>query len=150
VVRPVDNVIAASPEQVAWSPGCQSCRVQILNVSTGKNVTTPIPGRNAPSLNATFSDDGRLFAVQAPGGEIEVFDTASRTLTAIPGTALSSAEWQNFGWQAGTHRLVISAGSNILPGPAQLAYWQPGDTRLRIATIHNPGEISNLQTGSIG
>ena len=80
----------------------------------------------------------------------EVFDTASWTLTAIPGTALSSADWQNFGWQAGTHRLVIAAGPNTRPGPAQLAYWQPGDTRLRIATIQNLAEISNLQTGNIG
>jgi hypothetical protein len=52
--------------------------------------------------------------------------------------------------QAGTHRLVIAAGPNTRPGPAQLAYWQPGDTRLRIATIQNLAEISNLQTGNIG
>ena len=79
----------------------------------------------------------------------EVFGTASRALTAIPGTALSSADWQNFGWQAGP------TGSYSQParhpaGPAQLAYWQPGDTRLRIATIQNLAEISNLRTGNIG
>jgi hypothetical protein len=56
----------------------------------------------------------------------------------------------NVGWQAGSHRLVVSAGPNNQPGPAQLAYWQPGDTHLRIATIQNPGEISQLQTGALG
>jgi hypothetical protein len=161
VLRHFGDVIAAGPEQIALSSGCQGCRVQILNVSTGTTVTTPIPGLDTappncpgvqvcPGLNPAFSDDGSLLAVPLPGRRLEVFDTASRTFTAIQGTALNSAEWQRFEWQAGGHRLVISAGPNNLPGPAQLAYWQPGDTHLRIATIHNPAEISNLQTGNFG
>ena len=150
VLRHLDNVIATGPAQIAWSQGCRSCRVQVLNVPAGTTVATPIPGRNPAALAAAFSDDGRLLAVQAPGRDAEVFDTASRTLTAIPGTALSSANLQNFGWQAGSHRLVIAAGPNNQPGPAQLAYWQPGDTRLRIATIHTLAEITALQTGAIG
>jgi hypothetical protein len=150
VLRHFDNVIAAGPEQIAWSPGCRSCRVQILNVPAGTTVTTPIPGRNPAAVAAAFSDDGRLLAAQPPGRDIEVFDTASRTLTVIPGTAPSSGEWQNFGWQAGNHRLVIAAGSYLHPGSAQLAYWQPGDTHLRIATIRNPAEITDLQNGNIG
>jgi hypothetical protein len=160
VLRHFDNILATGPGQIAWSPGCQGCRVQILNVPAAATVTPPIPGfnpaatgcpwTNCPGSTASFSDDGRLLAVQLPGRGIEVFDTASRTLTAIPGTALSSADWQHFGWQASSHRLVIAAGPNNQPGPAQLAYWQPGATRLRITTIHNLAEISNLQTGNIG
>ena len=100
-----------------------------------------------PILNATFSDDGRLLAMQLAGREIEVFDTATRTLTAIPGTVLSSAEWQHLGWQSGGHRLVLSAGPNSTVGPAQLAYWQPGDAVLRVATVRNLREITELQTG---
>jgi len=150
VLRHFDNIIATSPEQIAWSPGCRSCRVQILNVSTGTTVTTPIPGRNPAALGAIFSDDGRLLAVQQPGREIQVFDTATRTLTAIPGTALSTAAWQNFGWQPGGPRLVIAAGPNSRPGPAQLAYWQPGDALLRVATVRNLREITELQTGQLG
>ena len=120
-----------------------------MNVPTGTTVTLPIPGRNPAALHALFSDDGRFLAMQPPGRDIEVFDTASRTLTAIPGTALSSDHWQNLGWQPGSHRLVIAAGPNHRPGPAQLAYWQPGATRLRIATIRNLAEASNFQTGNI-
>jgi hypothetical protein len=150
VLRHFANVIATGPGQIAWSPGCQSCRVQIMNVPAGTTVTPPIPGRNPAALAAAFSDDGRLLAVQSPGRDIAVFDTASRTLTAIPGTASSNGKWQNFGWQASSHRLVIAAGSYLQPGPAQLAYWQPGATHLRIATIHNPAEITDLQTGNIG
>jgi hypothetical protein len=150
VLRHFDNIVATGPEQIAWSPGCRSCRVQILNVSTGTTVTTPIPGRNPAALNATFSEGGRLLAVQQPGQEVEVFDTGSRTLTAIPGTALSGADWQYFDWQAGGHRLVIAAGPNSRPGPAQLAYWQPGDAVLRVATVRNLSEITELQTGQPG
>ena len=150
VLRHFDNVLATGPEQIAWSRGCRGCRVQILNVSTGTTVTTPISGRNPASLGAAFSDDGRLLAVQLPGGEIQVFDTATRTLTAIPGTALSGADWQNFGWQPGSHRLVISAGPNSAVGPSQLAYWQPGDAALRVATVRNLREITELQTGQPG
>jgi len=91
-----------------------------------------------------------LLAVQQPGREIQVFDTAARTLTAIPGTALSTAAWQNFGWQPGGPRLVIAAGPNSRPGPAQLAYWQPGDALLRVATVRNLREITELQTGQLG
>jgi hypothetical protein len=150
VLRHFGNVIATGPGQIAWSPGCRDCRVQILNVSTGTTMTTPIPGRNPAALSAAFSDDGRLLAVQAPGQEIQVYDTGSRTLTAIPGTALSSADWQNFGWHAGSHRLVIAAGPNSAVGPAQLAYWQPGAPALRVATVRNLREITELQTGQLG
>jgi len=149
VLRHFANVIATGPGQIAWSPGCYGCRVQIMTVPAGTTMTAPVPG-DPTAVKAAFSDDGRLLAVQLPGQPIEVFDTASRTLTAIPGTGLSAADWQNFGWQSGSHRLVIAAGPNNQPGPAQLAYWQPGAARLRIATIHNPVEASNLQTGNIG
>jgi hypothetical protein len=150
VLRHFGNVLATGPEQIAWSRGCRGCRVQILNVSTGTTVTTPIPGRNPAGLNATFSDDGRLLAAQAPGREMEVFGTAARTLTVIPGTALSGADWQYFGWHAGGHRLVLSAGLNSMAGSVQLAYWQPGDAVLRVAAVRNPREIAELQTGQLG
>jgi hypothetical protein len=160
VLRHFGDVIAAGPEQIALSPGCQGCRVQVLNVSTGTTVTTPIPGGNpapsncpgvsvCPGLTAAFSDDGKLLAVPVPGRELEVFDTASRTFAAVPGTAVS-AEWQRFEWQAGGHRLVISSSLNTTLPRAQLAYWQPGDAALRVATVRNVREITNLEKGQFG
>ena len=150
VLRHFDNAIAAGPEQIAWSSGCKSCRVQILNVSNGQNATTPIPGGDPAALNGTFSDDGRLLAVQLPSRELAVFDTDTRTLTPIPGTALSSAESLRFNWQNGGYRLIITAGPHNQPGPLQLAYWQPGNTRLKVATIRDPREITELETGAAG
>ena len=150
VLRHFDNAIAAGPEQIAWSSGCKSCRVQILNVSNGQNATTPIPGGDPAALNGTFSDDGRLLAVQLPSRELAVFDTDTRTLTPIPGTALSSAESLRFNWQNGGYRLIITAGPHNQPGPLQLAYWQPGNARLKVATIRDPREITELETGAAG
>jgi len=149
VLRHFDNVIGSSPEQIAWSAGCPSCRVQILNVSTGQTATTPIPGGDPASLNVGFSDDGRLLAVQLPSRELAVFDTDTKTLTPIPGTALSSAESLQFNWQHGGYRLIITAGPNNQP-PLQLAYWQPGQARLKVATVQNPSEAMELETGTIG
>src|SRR5262245_4341318 len=142
VLRHFHNVIAAGPEQIAWSSGCRSCRVQILSVATGKTVTTPIAGGAPWSLNATFTDDGRLLAVQLPNRELAVFDTDSRTLTPIPGTALSGAEWLQFSWQHGGYRLVVIAGPENRLRPLQLAYWQPGDARLKVDTVRNLDEIT--------
>lgn len=144
-----DNVVAQGPEQVAWSRGCQRCQLQITNVSTGKTLTTPIPGAQPDNLNATLSDDGRLLAVQLPSGEIAVFNTVTRSLTDIPGTRLSKADFDYFTWQNGGHRLVIVAGPSSAPGPDQLAYWQPGDAHLYVTTIRNPTEMEQVQTGTV-
>jgi len=142
-----NNVIAAGPEQIVWTNGCRHCQVQITNVSTGKTLTTSIPGTQPDNLNATMSDDGRLLAVQLPGGGLAVYNTITRSLTRIPGTALTKADFEYFGWQNGGHRLLVFAGPNAGPGADQLAYWQ-GGTRLYVETIRNPTDMEQLQTGS--
>ena len=43
VIRNIDNPIAASQDRIAWTNGCRGCHVQILNVPTGKTVSTPLP-----------------------------------------------------------------------------------------------------------
>jgi hypothetical protein len=149
VVASFDNVVAQGPEQVVWSRACQRCQLQITNVSTGKTLSTPIPGAQLQNLNATMSDDGRLLAVQLPSGEIAVFDTVTRSLTRVPGTALNPAEFEYFGWQNGGHRLIIAAGPNSAVGPGQLAYWQPADAHLYVATIRSPSEMEDIETGSV-
>ena len=154
VVRRVDNVIAAGPGQIAWSPGCRGCRAQVLNVSTGKSMTIPIHGGQ---LSGFFSDDGRLLAVQLPdhgacqatptgstcsgiGGALGVFDTETGAFTMLPGTALRFSVAQSFSWQNGGHRLIVLAEpGNSFSDTTQLGYWDPGDTRLRVATIQIPG-----------
>jgi hypothetical protein len=144
-----DNVVGQGPEQIVWSRGCQRCQLEITNISTGKTLTTPIPGAQPGHLNATLSDDGRLLAVQLPSGEIAVLNTVTRSLTRIPGTALTKADFEYFTWQNGGHRLVITAGPNSAPGPDQLAYWQQGDAHLYVMTVRNLNEVTDLQTGTV-
>jgi hypothetical protein len=150
IVGSFPDVIDASSDEIAWSPQCGGCHVELLNVTTGKRVTTPIPGAQPGGLNGSFTDGGSLLAVQLPDQQLAVYDTSSRALTVIPGTALNNSDWANFGWLNGSHTLVVTArpGGDYTTGPdgpAQLAYWQPGDRQLRIATVIDPGEIGALQ-----
>jgi hypothetical protein len=41
------------------------------------SVRTPIPGGHPSNLNGTFSDDGKLLAVQLPTGLVAVFNTVT-------------------------------------------------------------------------
>jgi hypothetical protein len=148
----VTDVIAAGPGQIAWSRGCRGCRVRLLNVVTGTSVTTPIAGGQPGELTGSFTDDGTLLAVQladrlTTNAELSVYDTSSGQLTVIPGTALNNNYWQNFGWQNGSHTLVVASGPGRgnATGPDQIAYWQPGDSRLRIATGTNQREVAAFQ-----
>lgn len=144
-----DNVVAQGPEQIVWTKGCQRCRLEITNVSTGKTVTTSIPGRQPSNLNTALSDDGRLLAAQLPGGgELTIVNTGTGSETRVPGTALRMADFENFDWQNAGHRLIIVAGPNSRPGPDQIAYWQPGDTHVHVTTVRNLRELPAIETGA--
>jgi hypothetical protein len=150
VVRHLDNVAGASADQIAFSPACRDCRMQILTVSTGKTVATPIAGYQPSGLFGTFTDDGRLLAVMLPSGATVVYDIQRQDLTMIPGTILANDVATSFGWLDGSHRLVIEAtpdkGSSAR---TQIAYWQPGDSRLRVATFYSfPGASSIVFDGA--
>ena len=145
----VTDVIAAGPGQIAWSPDCRGCRVRLLNVLTGTSVTTPIAGGQPGELTGKFTDDGTLLAVQLADGlttnaELSVYDTSSGQLTVIPGTALNNNYWQDFGWLNGSHTLTVASGPGRgnATGPDQIAYWRPGDSRLRIATATSQREVA--------
>jgi hypothetical protein len=144
-----DNVIAQGPNQIVWTRGCLRCQLEVTNVSTRKTLTIPIPGAQPDQLNATLSDDGRLLAVQLPAGPLAVYNTVTRSLTRIPGVALSQADFVYFDWQNGGHRLVIRTGPNSGVGPAQLAYWQPGNAHLQVTTLRNANELKDLETGAV-
>jgi hypothetical protein len=151
IVGRFPDVIDASSSEIAWSPGCRGCHVELLNVTTGKRIATPIPGGQPGGPGGSFTDDGTLLAVQLPSGQLAVYSTSSRALTSIPGTALNFSAWQIFGWLNGSHTLVVTAGPGTddttgPEGPDQLAYWQPGDSQLRIANVTDQGEIGVVQS----
>ena len=143
-----DNVVAQGPGEIPWTNGCLSCHLKITNASTGKTVTTSIPGELPANISAALSDDGRLLAVQVPGQDLVIINTVTGSMIRLPGTALGGADFEYFDWQNEGHRLIIVAGPQSEPGPDQIAYWQPGETHLHVVTIHNLRELPALETGA--
>lgn len=149
------NVITASPGQIAWSPCPDRCLLKILTLprkgvpSVKTALTIPLaPGAWADS--GTFSPTGRLLALQvstdvqrdgsAAATELEVIDTVTGQVTALPGTTISSQIGLSFGWQPGTDRLVAAIAQPS--GLAQLAIWQPGAPDALIRVLRLPSQTS--------
>jgi hypothetical protein len=144
--RTFEAVIAASATQIAWAPPCAArCRVLVLNLATGRQVTTDLPqGRSAAT--AAFSPDGRFMAVEVSfsseaddGGQavqLELESIASGRLAAVPGTWLSSDALVSFGWPASSDSLVAELSFTT---KVQLTSWRPGAGRLAVALLR-PGQ----------
>lgn len=144
VTRSFVNLIAASPAELAWMPGCTArCRVQVLDLSGGRVQEIALPGRSK-SYQGAFSPDGQLLALlvtarvtadgQAATIRLMVATVASGRITAVPGTTVGSGNGVDFGWQAGSHRLIADVGvGSTEQAEWQVAVWQPGDARLSTA-----------------
>jgi hypothetical protein len=144
-------VIAASATEIAWAPPCVArCRVQVLNLATGRQVPVELPAASSVA-EAAFSPDGSFLAVQlgfsddaddgAMAVQLELASTASGRLTAVPETWVSSDALVGFGWAAGSDSLVAELSFTT---KVQLASWHPGASRLAIAVLrpqHNPAAL---------
>jgi hypothetical protein len=151
VTRSFVDLIAASPAEVAWMPGCTaSCRVHVLDLPDGHVAEISLPGPGT-AYDGAFSRDGRLLALQvtarvtAPGGaaatQLIVATVASGRITAVPGTTVGSGNGVSFGWQAGSHQLIADVAVSTADQPEwQIAVWQPGDARLSTALARAPYE----------
>ncbi len=146
--RAFAGVIAASANEIAWAPPCAArCRVQVLNLATGRQLSVELPAASSVA-NAAFSPDGSLLALQvsfsdnADDGELamqlELASMASGRLTVVPQTWVSSDALVGFGWPASGDSLVAELSFTT---KVQLASWRPGDTRLAIAVLR-PGQSS--------
>ena len=144
VTRSFVNLIAASPAEIAWMPGCTAgCRVHVLNLSGGSVQEIALPGRSK-SYQGAFSPDGQFLAllvtasVTADGRpatiRLMVATVASGRISAVPGTTVGSGNGVEFGWQPGSHRLIADVGVGATGQPEwQVAVWRPGDARLSTA-----------------
>ena len=149
--RAFDGVIAASATQIAWAPPCVArCRVQVLNLATGRQVSVELPEASSVA-SAAFSPDGSFLAVQvsfsddADDGELavrlELVSMASGRLTAVPQTWVSSDALVGFGWPGSSDSLVAELSFTT---KVQLASWRPGASRLSIAVLtpqHSPASL---------
>ncbi len=149
--RTFEGVIAASATQIAWAPQCVArCRVQVLNLATGRQVSVELPEASSVA-NAAFSPDGSFLAVQVSFGDdaddgalavqLELASMASGRLTAVPETWVSSDALVGFGWPASSDSLVAELSFTT---KVQLASWHPGASRLAIAVLrpqHSPASL---------
>ena len=149
--RTFEGVIAASATQIAWAPPCVArCRVQVLNLATGRQVSVELPEASSVA-NAAFSPDGSFLAVQVSFGDdaddgalavqLELASMASGRLTAVPETWVSSDALVGFGWPASSDSLVAELSFTT---KVQLASWHPGASRLAIAVLrpqHSPASL---------
>lgn len=140
--RTFDQVLAASPTQIAWTPPCVArCQVQILDLDTGRQIPVELPAASWVA-SAAFSPDGRFLALQESFSDsgndgqlavqLELVSTATGGLTVIPQTWVSSDALAGFGWPAGGDTLVAEL---IFTRKVQLASWHPGDKHLAIAAL---------------
>ena len=126
------------------------CRVQVLNLATGRQVSVELPEASSVA-NAAFSPDGSFLAVQVSFGDdaddgalavqLELASMASGRLTAVPETWVSSDALVGFGWPASSDSLVAELSFTT---KVQLASWHPGASRLAIAVLrpqHSPASL---------
>ena len=152
--RTLAAVLAASTTQIAWAPPCATrCRVQVLNLATGRQVSAGLPvGRSVAS--AAFSPDGSFLAVEVSfsseaddGGQalqLELVSTASGRLMVLPGTSLSSDALISFGWPASSDYLVAELSFTT---KVQLASWRPGAGLPAIALLRPQQSPASLVIG---
>jgi hypothetical protein len=140
-----DGVLAASSSEIAWTSRCTTaCRVQTLDLATGRRTVVALPTGSSVASGA-FSPDGGFLALQVSfgntgdGGEVamqlEVAPTTSGRLTAVPGTWASSDALVSFGWPAGGDSLVAEFSFTT---KIQLASWHPGASHPAV-TVIQPG-----------
>ncbi len=147
------GVLAASPTEIAWTSRCApSCRVQVLDLSTGRRTAITLP-ETGSAANGAFSPSGGFLALQvslastgdngALATQLEVASVASGRLTVMPETFVSSDALVGFGWPTPGDSLVAEF---IFTTKAQLASWQPGATRPAV-TVIRPGTQAALTLG---
>jgi hypothetical protein len=159
VTRSFGNVIAVSPAQLAWTSACSdSCQMHVLDLSDGHTREITLPARITPGEGA-FSPDGQLLALGVTSGvtangnparnQLMVATVASGRVAAVPGSTVGSGIGVSFGWQPGSHRLIVDVAADVAghvaadaPGQSewQIAVWQPGDARLSVALARSPAQ----------
>ncbi len=148
--RTFGGVVAASAGEIAWAPSCApGCRVQVLNLTSGRQTTVSLPGVSSAASGA-FSPDGSLLALEVSfynggdGGQLatqlDVASSASGRVTVVPGTWVSSDALAGYGWPAAGDTLVAEL---TFTTRIQVASWQPGNARLAVTAIR-PGRSSAL------
>jgi hypothetical protein len=147
--RTFAGVVAASANAIAWALACDPvCRVQVLDLATGRSTIITLP-KVSSAANAAFSPDGDLLALEVSfynGGDdgalatqLDVASVASGRLAVVPSTFASSDALVGFGWLAGSDSLIAELSFTT---KVQVTSWHPGAARLAVAAVR-PGQDSD-------
>lgn len=140
-VFPGADVLAASGDLVAWTPGracLPHCTVHFTDVKTGIEQTLHLPSGVIAGDEGDFSPDGSTFALPVgiggwPGGKhlgaVALMDMRTQAVRLLPGTeqALGPtygpqvAFWSSRGWLF----VAVVGGTHVLS-------WRPGDQRATV------------------
>jgi hypothetical protein len=107
------GVIAADATDVAYRTGCPaSCRVQVLNLKSGRVVMLRLID-GITVAGGSFSPDGRFIAVRVSIGtgasdaaELMVASVTGGPLFAVPNTWVNSSALTSFGWPTRGDELI--------------------------------------------
>jgi hypothetical protein len=152
--RTFTGVIAASPTEIAWTSPCAStCRIQVLDLATGRHTAVALPAASSAAAGA-FSPSEGLLALQVTSANtgddgalamrLEVASVANGRLTAVPGTFVGSDALVGFGWPTSGDSLVAKF---IFTTKVQLASWHPGATRPAVTVIQPGTDQASLILG---
>jgi hypothetical protein len=153
--RTFNNVVAASPTEIAWAPPCAetgsaACHVQILDLATGNLTTAALPAGSSAASGA-FSPAGQFLAVEASfydGGslaaQLDVVSLGTGQLTAVPSTWVSSDALVGFGWPNGGDSLVAELSFTTT---IQVTSWRPGAADLAVAALRPGRDSASLVVG---
>jgi hypothetical protein len=140
VIRRFSDVLAASPDEIAYTPRCgTTCVVRLYEVTSGRDLGIVVgPGRSVAS--GAFSPDGQFLALQVSSDDdggglamrLEVASTASGQLTSVPGTFVSSDALDGFGWPGPGDDLVAEL---TFATRVQIAFWDAARSRLSVAVV---------------
>ena len=152
-----DQVLAASPGEIAWAAPCDPrCRVQALDLATGRRTAVTLPAGSS-AVSGAFSPDGDFLAVAVSAGSgsdngdlavrLEVAPVASGRLAVVPGTFASSDALVGFGWPGGGDSLVAEFRFTT---KTQLASWHPGAALPAVAVVPVSSVLETLVLGQDG
>ena len=152
VSQSFSGVIAASANEIAWTPPCVTrCVVRVLHLvpasQAGSHPAQPreteirLPGVSS-AANGAFSPDGKLLALElnfgngGDGGamavQLGVASVASRHLSVVPGSWASSDALAGFGWPSDDDSLVAELSFMT---KVQVASWHLGAGRAAVAVV---------------
>jgi hypothetical protein len=131
ISRRFDDVIAASPQEIAWMPPCaRRCVTDVADLATGRVIVVRLPIRER-AADAAFSPDGGYLALRVIAGghgsdgglavQLEVASLRTGGVSQMPGMRVSSNALIGFGWPDGIDSLVAELS---FPAKVQIAAWR--------------------------